>query len=359
MSLDAARADALGGWLRVRLEGAKAVTVTSIATPKSGFSGETTMIDATVERESGSTDERFVLRIETPEPPVYPVQSPGWSTRPVDIEIEVQYAVMEAIGRTGAAPVAPMIGFEPDATVLGAPFFVMGYIGGVVPIESPPYTTEGFFLDASPDDRTRMILGGIEAMAAVHRIDWQQAGLGWLNPEGVEPGAARQLQLWEGYATRELAGRSHPLLVAAFAWLHAHLPPPEPVGLSWGDPRPGNIIWQDHTAMCLTDFEAASIAPPLHDLGWWLMFDRTMHEEAGVDRLAGDPTRDEQRSHYFATAGRPEVDTYFWEVFAAARYTAIVVRVMNRLSERGLLPSDSMIWLENPASACLSHIFEP
>jgi hypothetical protein len=41
------------------------------------------------------------------------------------------------------------------------------------------------------------------------------------------------------------------------------------------------------------------------------------------------------------------------EVFAAARYAAIVVRVMNRLVARGIFPADHTIWRENPAAACL------
>jgi hypothetical protein len=45
-------------------------------------------------------------------------------------------------------------------------------------------------------------------------------------------------------------------------------------------------------------------------------------------------------------------------VFAAARYSAIVVRVMNRMVARGQLPPEQTIWLENPASACLSQMLK-
>jgi hypothetical protein len=48
------------------------------------------------------------------------------------------------------------------------------------------------------------------------------------------------------------------------------------------------------------------------------------------------------------------VDTTAYEVFAAARYCVIVVRVMNRWEQRGLLADDHTIWLENPASAALT-----
>jgi aminoglycoside phosphotransferase (APT) family kinase protein len=118
------------------------------------------------------------------------------------------------------------------------------------------------------------------------------------------------------------------------------------------------MIWRDGRCVCATDFEAASIAPAEVDLGWWLMFDRWSHEVMGADRLVGEPTRDEQRAIYEEHAGREIGDTFYFEMFAAARYCAIVVRVMNRLVARGDMPADQMIWLENPATDCLLQLLD-
>ena len=128
--------------------------------------------------------------------------------------------------------------------------------------------------------------------------------LDWLVPRGTTPRLDRQLALWEEYNRVELRGREHPLVDRAFAWLYSERPVTSPVGLCWGDPRPGNIIWRDATPVCITDFEAASIAPPELDVGWWLMFDRTMHEGADVARPEGDPTRDQQLRMYETASGR-------------------------------------------------------
>ena len=46
------------------------------------------------------------------------------------------------------------------------------------------------------------------------------------------------------------------------------------------------------------------------------------------------------------------------EVFAATRFTANVVHVMNRTVERGDLPPDQTIWLQNPAATCLEQLLE-
>jgi len=174
----------------------------------------------------------------------------------------------------------------------------------------------------------------------------------------ASPTTGRQLDLWVASMERELQGRRHPAWEQALAWLRA-TPPVEtlPV-LCWGDARLGNIIWSDDRAACVTDFEAASIAPPEVDLGWWLMFDRWCHETYGAARLPGELTRDEQRARYASLSGREVGDTSWYEVFAAARYTAIVVRVMNRAVARGEMAADQTIWLDNPATACLINLME-
>ena len=338
-------------WLEARIPGAESVDLLGTRPASSGFSADTTMVDVAVRRVGVAHEERYVLRTESAEPPIYPVQVPGWA-----VEIELQYRIMDALRRHADVPVAPLIGYERDPAVLGSPFFVMGFVEGEVPVENPPYTTAGFFLDLTPADRTRLVERGLATLARVHAMDWRAAGLEWLVPPGTTPGIDAQLALWEDYSRIELRGRVHPLVDRAYAWLHSERPSASPVGLCWGDPRPGNIIWHDATPVCVTDFEAASIAPPELDLGWWLMFDRTMHEGAGVERLPGDPTREEQLRTYETASGRVVPDVRWFEICAATRYCAIVVRVMNRAVDRGLMPDDHTIWLENPASTALGSL---
>jgi aminoglycoside phosphotransferase (APT) family kinase protein len=201
-----------------------------------------------------------------------------------------------------------------------------------------------------------MIDDGLRVLAAVHATDWRAAGLAWLVAPDTEPTITTQLDLWETYARHELAGRMHPPLDRAIAWLREHLPPGSEPVLAWGDPRPGNIIWRDARAVCATDFEAAAIAPREHDLGWWLMFDRWSHETYEAPRLEGEPTREEQRAIYERHAGVTVEDPFPFELFAAARYAAIVVRVMNRLVDRGDMPADQTIWFDNPATTCLEQL---
>lgn len=340
-------------WLTARWPERSALRLRGLESPKSGFSAQTLILPIEFEEGGESRNEKVVLRLENPEPAIYPVQAPG-----LDCEIDIQYRTMEALARTGVAPLAPLIGYEANEELLGAPFYVMGFVDGEVPIEDPIYTSKGFFADAKPEERGRLVEEGLRALAAVHSVDWRAAGLDWLVPPGEEPTVARQLRLWEAYARRELGDRVHPGIDRALAWLHGNMPKTHEPALSWGDSRPGNIIWRDFKPVALTDFENVAIAPPEFDLGWWLMFDRWSHETYGQARLPGEPTREEQVAIYERFAGRSVGDTTYYEVLGAFRYAAIVVRCMNRMVQRGMLGDDQMIWLQNPAATCLDQILE-
>ncbi len=321
--------------------------------PQSGFSAKTVFVPASYIENGQPRETRVVLRMESPEPAIYPKQAPD-----LDVEIHIQDRAMEALHRTGAVPLAPLIGYEADPGILGTPFFAMEFIGGHVMIENPPYTQAGFFAEAAPARRREIITEGLSLVAQFHTIDWQKAGFEWLLGPGEEGSLLRQLEIWEDYAIRELQGRVHPTLALAFRWLANHAPGDLQAGLSWGDSRPGNIIFGDDRPLCITDFENIAVAPVGIDLGWWLMFDRSQHEAVGIERLEGEPSRDEQREIYARAAGIATPDTQWFEIFAGARYAAIVVRVMNRLVERGDLPAEHNIWIENPAADTLQQLLD-
>ena len=161
----------LARWLADRL-GAQNVDIGPFEVPSGGYSAETLLFDADVNRGAGPEVERYVLRRELPEPPVYPQQAPG----ELDVEVDIQYRVMSAVASHSDAPIAPQLGYEADDSVLGGPFFVMGFIGGDVPREDPIYTSAGFFYDARPDQRRQLVDRGLRTMAQIHGIDWEPPG---------------------------------------------------------------------------------------------------------------------------------------------------------------------------------------
>ena len=324
--------------------------MTALGKPGSGYSAENLVIGAHWE---DGAEEKLVLRRDTAEPPIYPAQSPGTTTG-----VLLQHSVMDALRRTGRVPVADSLGLETDPEVLGAPFFVMAHVDGNVPAESPPYTLSGFFVEAASDQRGRLLSAGLGVLARVHETDVGDPGLAPLDTPGVQHGPGRQLAVWESSLRSGLGGRTSPLFEDCLTWLHDQLPPSGPLVFSWGDARPGNMIWQDFEVASVTDFEGAALGPRELDVGWWLMFDRWMHEGSGADRLAGEPDRSEQRAIYEQAAGASLGSTTWYQVFAALRFAVTVVHVMNRWVARGAMPEDQVVWRDNPATAVLADMFD-
>ena len=246
--------DRLSGWLAQRRPDGRRPILTAVGKPGSGYSAENLVLSA---RWDGGPDEKLVLRRDTPDPPIYPDQSPGTTTG-----VQWQHSVMEALRRAGRVPVADSLGLEADPQVLGVPFFVMRHVPGDVPGEDPPYTRSGFFVDGAPADRARLVSEGLRALARLHETDVDDPELTALHAPGVQHGAERQLEVWEVSLRDGLAGRTSPLIDDSLLWLHDRLPSPAPLVLSWGDARPGNMIWQDFRVACLTDFEGAALGPP-------------------------------------------------------------------------------------------------
>ncbi|MAG34162.1 MAG: hypothetical protein CL908_25055 [Deltaproteobacteria bacterium] len=341
-------------WLAGRWGDVEELCVGELELPRSGFSARTVFVPVHYRRGVQTIEEKVVLRLENPEPAIYPQQAPG-----LDVEIDIQYRSMEALSATGKVPLAGLIGYEPDAGILGQPFFAMEFVDGDVMTENPPYSQSGFFFDATPEERSEIVARGLEMMATFHTIDWREAGFDWLLHPDQAPTVERQIDIWESSMRRELRDRVHPDFDHGVAWLRANAPRDLPPALSWGDSRPGNMIYgKDRRILCITDFENIAIAPRQIDVGWWMLFDRTMHEAIGQERIPGDPDRPQQRELYAAAAGIAPPDTFYYEVLGGVRYAAIVVRVMNRLVDRGQIPADQTIWRENPAAVALSQLLD-
>jgi aminoglycoside phosphotransferase (APT) family kinase protein len=342
--------DVLSDWLATRGPADGRPQLRALGKPGSGYSAENLVLEA---QWPDRSVEKLVLRRDTPEPPIYPAQTPGTTTG-----ILLQHTVMDVLRDGGRVPVADSLGLESDPGVLGTPFFVMRHVAGDVPGESPPYTRAGFFLEAAPEDRSRLVAAGLVALARVHETRVDDPRLDMLGAVEEKDGPRRQLEVWEDCLRDGLAGRSSPLFESCLQWLHDEIPTPASRVLSWGDARPGNMIWQDFEVACITDFEGTAVGPRELDVGWWLMFDRWMHERSDAERLPGEPDRAEQLAMYERAAGASIGSTTWYQIFSALRFAVTVVQVMNRSVARGVMPEDQTIWRDNPATEVLADLME-
>ncbi|MBJ69484.1 MAG: hypothetical protein CL463_06240 [Acidimicrobiaceae bacterium] len=330
------------------------VSISDIDIPvATGFSNETVFFEISSDTDDGAHNGRYVARIEPEDGGMFPVQTPDCET-----SVALQQRVMTTVQQNSDVPI-PTLGKLITKPYLGLPFFVMVHVDGKIPSDRPRYTEEGFVVDeATEQQRTQMVQTGLEAMAGIHQIDWETADLHWLNPCDGTPTQIEQIQIYRRYVEKELAGRDHPVMDHALDWLDANNPHDDRIGLSWGDARLGNIIWEDYTPAAVVDWEACALSPTEADLGWWLMFDRMSFDDVGVERLPGYPTREEQATYYETVSGREVRDPHYWEVFAVMRFCAIFIRLGDRLTNVGLFPPESNPAVGNMVTQSLATLLE-
>ena len=206
-----------------------------------------------------------------------------------------------------------------DPVVLGAPFYLMERVDGVVVRDRLPPVL------ADEAARRRTGLDLVDALAELHAVPVEPfvaAGIG--RPSGY---LGRQLRRWAGQregiqaAVAATGGQARELpdYDAVRDWLTDRLPslPPQPAAVVHGDYKLDNVILSADTGLvvAVVDWEMATVGDPLADLGYLLSFwpergDDSVQEALGgrVVTLPGFPTRGELVDHYAGRTGRGPAD---------------------------------------------------
>jgi aminoglycoside phosphotransferase (APT) family kinase protein len=205
-----------------------------------------------------------------------------------------------------------------DDAVIGSPFYVMERIPGEVIVTSIPDALD------TPDERRHIAEELIDALAEIHAVDWEAAGLhGFGKPTGyLERQLRRFTGLWELNKTREI-----PAVERVGGWLAQNMPESGPATIVHGDFRLGNTIYAPEAParlQAVLDWEMATIGDPLADIGYLCMMwtessDPTggMREAlGGVTRREGFPTREELIALYEQRTGRSMRDLRWYTSLA-------------------------------------------
>jgi aminoglycoside phosphotransferase (APT) family kinase protein len=340
----AATRERLRGWFAAQLPRAEALSLSELAGPgATGFSNDTLLFDLDWREDGRERRRALVVRIEPGGVRVFP-----------HYDLRQQFRVLRALARTDV-PVPEALWYEGDPAVLGAPFYVMERVAGRIPSDTPPYHAGGWLAEIEPGSRARLWWSGIETLARIHRLDWRSLGVVADAGPGASPLRA-QLEDYRKFLDWAAGGRRHPASEAGLAWLEAHAPgPPEPRALCWGDARLGNMVFRDGRCVAVLDWEMVTLGNPAQDLAWWLFFDDHHGPGCGTPRLAGLPGAAETVARYEELAGRPVQHLAYYDVFAAFRFSVIMIRVAAQLADAGLLPPDSDFGANNICTRMLEE----
>ena len=340
----------LSAWLSHRLLDARDIHVSGVTVPSaSGLSTETVLFDVAWTENGVAHEQGMVARVQ-----------PEGSGVFEHYDLAKEATVMRALADHTPVPAPKILFYEDDPSVLGSPFLVMERIAGRIPSDDPPFTTAGWVLDLTPDQRSHMWDASLEVLAEIHRADWRGLGLDFLDSPERGRGLVAQLDLWEGTFTWASEGQANPTLEAAIAWLRENRPEDEgELVLNWGDARVGNMIFSDALDVAaVLDWEMVALASRELELGWWLFLARHHTEGIGMPLPEGIPDHSETIARYERISGHKLRDIGYYEVFAGTRLSILMVRAAHMMISVGLLPPDATMALNNPALQLVAKLLD-
>jgi len=198
---------------------------------------------------------------------------------------------------------------------------------GRVPITSPVYTAHGWVADATADQRRTFWTTAVEELARIHVVPVDRvAFIGW--PHYGATGEDQQLGYWDHYLEWSGVALDDRTLELA-QWIRDHRPNEPDLALSWGDARPGNMMFgNDFRLVGVMDWDEMSLAGPRHDLSWWLWFDEFNTTHKGVARPAGLGGREETIALWESLTGIRVGDLSWHDAFTAYKVTLITLKMM-------------------------------
>lgn len=242
--------------------------------------------------------------------------------------------------------VPEMIAHCADESVIGAEFYVMQRLDGIIPRRELGV--------ALPPEKVRTLCTNmLDTLVALHRVDYAAAGL-----EHLGKGAGYTRRQVEGWSERYRKARTWnvPRGTRIMQWLAENLPPSERICITHNDFRFDNLVLDrdDPTHIIgVLDWELSTLGDPWIDLAnslaYWV--------EAGDDFMArstrrqpthlpGMLTRSEVVAYYASKTGMAPDHWTFYEVFGLFRLSVIAQQIYYRYHHRQTTnPAFRRFWL--------------
>lgn len=230
-------------------------------------------------------------------------------------------------------PVVPeMRAYCDDESIIGAEFYVMQRLNGIIPRKNLP---RGVNIPATAV--RQLCLAVLDTLISLHKVDCQSAGL-----ESIGAGTGYTQRQIEGWSKRYRDARTWnvPGGDKIMDWLMSNLPSRERICITHNDFRFDNVVLSpsDPTQVIgVLDWELATRGDPLMDLGntlaYWVQADddflaRSTRRQP--THLPGMLTRREVVDYYCSKTGFTPEKWAFYEVYGLFRLSAIVQQIYYR-----------------------------
>jgi aminoglycoside phosphotransferase (APT) family kinase protein len=241
-----------------------------------------------------------------------------------------EYRVLSRLHAVYPAPRALL--YCDDVSVLGAPFYLMERIHGIVLRRELP---EG--LRIPPETVRRLSESFIDNLAALHGLDYAAIGLQDLGkPEGY---LERQVR---GWIERYYGSKTHdlPEVERVSAWIKDRMPRQTGAAIIHNDYKYDNMILDANDITRIKgvlDWEMCTLGDPLADLGtaiaYWVEAgdpDELQNVHWGPTALSGSLSRNQLVQRYAVKTGRDVSRIVFYYVFALFKTAVITQQIYYR-----------------------------
>jgi aminoglycoside phosphotransferase (APT) family kinase protein len=230
------------------------------------------------------------------------------------------------------APAPEVLAFCDDESILGAPFYVMQPIHGVILRKNLPPE-----INLTPEKARQLNESLIDNLIALHQVDYAAAGLSDLGkPEGY---LARQVRGWieryHGSKTHDYAE-----VEKISQWMQENMPATQSTTLIHNDYKFDNVVLDatDITKIKgVLDWEMATVGDPLTDLGTTMAYwvNRADPEDlkqnlSDVTTPEGSLSRAEVAAHYANRTNSDISQIAFYLTFARFKLAVIVQQIFYR-----------------------------
>ena len=222
--------------------------------------------------------------------------------------------------------------FCEDQSIIGAPFYIMERMNGVIFRGHTPK-------DQLPDSNQMRNLSEalVNTLVEIHSLDYHAAGLENLGrPDGY---IKRQI---EGWTKRYINAKTDELksLEKTYTWLNNNIPPEQKSAFIHNDFKYDNLIIsqnKDFKIKGILDWEMATLGDPLMDLGttlgYWIQEsdpDFLKENNMNITLVKGNLTRSELVEHYAKKSNTKIVDIPFYYVFGLFKIAVIIQQIYFR-----------------------------
>jgi aminoglycoside phosphotransferase (APT) family kinase protein len=248
-------------------------------------------------------------------------------------DMEREFNVLSLLQKAGFTKVPEPVLFCGDESVMGAKFYLMKRVNGVILRNRVP---KGMTIE--PATFNQLSKTAIDQLVQLHQLDIKSTGLAQLGkPEGY---VQRQV---EGWTKRYVNAQTDDIAAMneAAEWMQKNIPTSAKSSFIHNDYKYDNLVLNPDNLTeikAILDWEMATVGDPLMDLGTTLAYwaeanDSDALKPFNLTWMPGNMTRNEMANYYAEKSQTNIDDIVFYYVFGSFKVGVICQQIYHRYKQ--------------------------